>query len=87
MEGFVAIVGFWTFAILCLLRFTGVIKPSSNRAIQMQDGEIQHLKMRIAELETQLGSVQHSVLEIKDGQDFLNKLLVDKDKTAAKSGS
>lgn len=66
MEGTIAIVGFWVFMILLVLR---VRRPAGNSA------ELEQLRSRVQMLEQQVGSMSTRLVELSEGHDFTLKLL------------
>jgi hypothetical protein len=74
MESIFAVIGFWIFAIVAVVKWGDV-----RRARAMSSGasiaEIESLRKRVNALEQELGLVTHQMIELKEERDFASKLV------------
>jgi hypothetical protein len=79
MEGFIAVVGFWTFMLAIVLR-----KPITEVMMRsrVNNQEVTLLKAQIEQMQNALDSMNREVLELKETSDFQQKLLTDRARAA-----
>jgi BMFP domain-containing protein YqiC len=78
MEGFIAVAGFWTFMLAIVLRrpLSEVISKS-----RVNNEEVTMLKAQVQQLQNSLDAVNREMFELKETNEFTQKLLNDRSST------